>query len=220
VAALKIAVLISGSGSNLQALIDASRRPDFGAEIGLVLSNREDAFGLVRARDAALPAEVISHRDYHDRDSFDAALDAALRASGAELVCLAGFMRILGASFVARWQDRLLNIHPSLLPAFKGLNVHQRVLDAGVRLTGCTVHYVRAAVDAGPIVVQGAVPVLPNDTAESLEARVHEVEHRCYPLAVSLIAHGHARLIGERVRITTTLAQVGSALISPSPASR
>lgn len=200
-ARLKVAVLISGRGSNLQALIDACARPDFPAEIRLVLSNRADAAGLERAKRAGIPAQVIPHRDYASRDAFDAALDGALQAAGIELVCLAGFMRLLGDAFVERWRDRVINIHPSLLPAFRGLDTHARVLAAGVRFTGSTVHFVRAAVDDGPIIVQAAVPVLPGDDSEALAARVLAAEHRAYPLALRLIAEGRVRIGDGRVEI-------------------
>jgi phosphoribosylglycinamide formyltransferase 1 len=153
VARLKAAVLISGRGSNLAALIEACAAPDFPAEIALVLSNRADAKGLEHAAHAGIPARVLPHRGYSTRDAFDAALTQALDEARIELVCLAGFMRLLGDAFVGRWRDRLVNIHPSLLPAFRGLDTHQRVLDAGVRIAGCTVHFVRPAMDEGPIIV-------------------------------------------------------------------
>ena len=200
-ARLKLGVLISGRGSNLQALIDAAAAPDFPAEIALVLSNRADAGGLARAAAAGIRQSVISHRDYPDRPSFEAAMDATLRGAGVELICLAGFMRLLTGGFVEAWRDRMINIHPSLLPAFKGLDTHERALAAGVRFTGCTVHFVRAEMDDGPIIVQAAVPVLSRDDADSLAARVLEAEHRCYPLAVRLIAEGRVRVAGERVEI-------------------
>lgn len=196
-ARLKVAVLISGRGSNLQALIDACAQPGFPAEIRLVLSNRADAAGLDRAKRAGIPTRVIPHRDYATREAFDAALDEALQTGGIELVCLAGFMRLLGEAFVARWRDRVVNIHPSLLPAFPGLDTHARALAAGVRFTGCTVHFVRAAVDDGPIIVQAAVPVLPGDDSQSLAARVLAAEHRAYPLALRLIAEGRVRIAGR-----------------------
>ena len=193
-ARLKVAVLISGRGSNLQALIDACAQRDFAAEIRLVLSNRGDAQGLQRAAQGGVATQVIPHRDYATRDAFDAALDAALQGAGIELVCLAGFMRLLGAAFVERWRDRLVNIHPSLLPEFRGLDTHARALKAGVRFTGCTVHYVRAAVDDGPIIVQRKVPVLPGDDEATLAARVLAAEHEAYPLALRLIAEGRVRV--------------------------
>lgn len=196
---LKLGVLISGRGSNLQALIDACAEPDFPAEIALVLSNRSDAAGLARARAVGIPTAVIPHRDFETKPDFERAMTAALEEAGVALVCLAGFMRLVSAWFVERWHDRLVNIHPSLLPAFPGLDTHRRAIEAGVRFHGCTVHFVRAAMDTGPIIVQAAVPVRADDTAESLAARVLAQEHRCYPLAVRLIAEGKARVEDERV---------------------
>jgi len=200
-AKLKIGVLISGRGSNLQALIDACAGPEFPAEIATVISNSADAQGLERARRAGLPAVFIDHRDFDDRESFDAALDETLQGAGVGLTCLAGFMRLLSEWFAERWRGRLINIHPSLLPAFKGLNVHERVIDAGVRISGCTVHFVRPAMDDGPVVIQAAVPVMADDDADSLAARVLETEHRIYPAAVRMIAEGRVRIVSERVLI-------------------
>jgi phosphoribosylglycinamide formyltransferase-1 len=202
VARLKVGVLISGRGSNLQALIDACADSDFPAEIVLVLSNKADAYGLERARRAGIPAAVVSHRDYADKPGFEAAMDEALNAAGVELVCLAGFTRLLTSGFVERWHDRLINIHPSLLPAFKGLDTHARAIEAGVRFTGCTVHFVRPAMDEGPIVLQAVVPILEADDSHSLADRVLVAEHRSYPLALRLIAEGRARVEGERVAIS------------------
>jgi len=199
---MKLGVLISGRGSNLQALIDACAQLDFPAQIALVLSNKPNVQGLERAEKAGIPTCVINHRDYPDRQAFDAAMDAELQAAGVELVCLAGFMRIITAWLVERWQGRMLNIHPSLLPAFTGLHIHERVLESGVRFSGCTVHYVCADLDAGPIILQAAVPVLSQDTPETLGARVLESEHRLYPEAVRLIAEGRVRIIGNRTEIT------------------
>ncbi|HEX3499462.1 MAG TPA: phosphoribosylglycinamide formyltransferase [Stellaceae bacterium] len=196
-ARLKIGVLISGRGSNLQALIDSCARPDYPAEIALVVANRADAFGIERARLAGLPAMVIPHRDFADRASFDAALDQALRQAGVELVCNAGFMRILTSWFVERWRDRQINIHPSLLPAFPGLHTHERALVAGVRFSGCTVHFVRTAMDTGPIIAQAAVPVLQDDDADCLAARVLAAEHRLFPLALRLVAEGRTRIVAD-----------------------
>lgn len=215
-ARLRLGVLISGRGSNLQALIDACRDPAFPAEIALVISNRADAGGLERAAAADLPTAVILHRDFADRAAFDAALDAKLAEAGVGLVCLAGFMRLLTAGFVERWRDRMINIHPSLLPAFKGLDTHERVLAAGVRFTGCTVHFVRAEMDDGPIIVQAAVPVLENDDPHRLADRVLEAEHRCYPLAVRLIAEGRAQVEDGRVRIAGNAATAGAMAINPA----
>ena len=214
-AQLKVGVLISGSGTNLQALIDDCARAEAEREIVLVLSNRADAFGLTRAERAGLPHRVIDHRGYGSRAAFEQALSQALEASGVGLVCLAGFMRVLTAEFAERWRDRLINIHPSLLPAFKGLDTHARAIEAGVRFAGCTVHFVRPEVDNGPIIVQAAVPVLPDDTAETLAARVLREEHRCLPLAVRLIAARRVSLVGERCVIDAEAP--GGALINPAP---
>ena len=196
-ARLKVGVLISGRGSNLQALIDACAAPDFPAEIVLVVSNNVSAQGLERAHGAGIPTKVIDHRSFAGREAFDVAIDAALRRAEVQLVCLAGFMRLLTPGFVAWWRDRIINIHPSLLPSFKGLHSHEHALEAGVRLTGCTVHFVRAEMDDGPIIVQAAVPVHPGDDAERLAARVLAVEHRIYPLALRLIAEGRVRVEGD-----------------------
>ena len=189
----RVAVLISGSGSNLQALLDACAGPGFPAEVVLVVSNRPGAGGLARAEAAGVPARVVDHRAFEGREAFDAALDAALREAAPDYVCLAGFMRVLTAGFVEGWAGRRLNGHPSLLPLFKGTKVHEQALAAGVRVSGCTVHLVTPALDDGPILAQAAVPVLPGDTPESLAARVLPQEHRLYPLALRrLIEDGPA----------------------------
>ena len=185
----------------MAALIDACRNPQYPAEVALVLSNRPDAAGLATAREADIPTKVIEHGDYENREAFDAAMTDILAASGVRLICLAGFMRLLSAEFCRRWWDKIINIHPSLLPAFKGLCVHERMLEAGVRIAGCTVHFVRPAVDEGPILVQAAVPIAADDTPESLSARILQQEHRIYPLAVRLIAEGRARTAGDTVAI-------------------
>ena len=200
---LKVAVLISGRGSNLRSLIDACAEPGFPAEIVLVLTNNPDAGGLKHAADAGIRSAVINHRGFADRTEFEAALEAEILSSDAELVCLAGFMRLLTPAFVERWRDRLVNIHPSLLPAFKGLDTHARTIAAGVRISGCTVHFVRADMDDGPIIVQAAVPVLPEDDADTLAARVLTAEHACYPAALRLIAEGRTRVVGNRVEIVS-----------------
>ena len=199
---LKLGVLISGRGSNLQALIDATADPSFPAEIALVISNRADAGGLQRAEAAGIATRVIPHKDFASREAFDGALGDALRGANVGLVCLAGFMRLLTAGFAERWHDRLINIHPSLLPSFKGLDSHTQALAAGVRFSGCTVHFVRPAMDAGPIILQAAVPVHDGDDEDGLAARILEAEHRCYPLAVRLIAEGRITIVDEIVRIT------------------
>jgi phosphoribosylglycinamide formyltransferase-1 len=201
-ARLRVGVLISGRGTNLQALIDASADPAAPAEVALVISSQGDAPGLARARAAGIRSEVINHRAFNAKQGFEASMDAALRAARIDLVCLAGFMRILTPWFVERWRDRLINIHPSLLPAFKGLDTHARVLAAGARFSGCTVHFVRAEMDDGPIIVQAVAPVMPGDTPDGLAARVLGLEHRCYPLAVQLIAEGRVRVRNERVEIS------------------
>lgn len=208
---LTLGILVSGRGSNLQALMDATCTADYPARIGLVLSNRPGVQALERATVAGIPTAVIDHRDFEDRPAFEKAMDARLRKAGVRLVCLAGFMRVLTPWFVERWQDRLVNIHPSLLPAFPGLDTHRRALEAGVRFAGCTVHFVRPAVDDGPIVVQAAVPVLPDDDEATLAARVLEAEHRAFPLAVRLIAEGRVTIRGARAEvrgITTSAAPV------------
>jgi phosphoribosylglycinamide formyltransferase 1 len=195
----RVGVLISGRGSNLQALIDAAKNPDYPAKIVLVISNVAGAQGLARADAAGIRTLTISHKDYASRESFDAAITAALEDAGVELLCNAGFMRLHSESFVRHWWDRHLNIHPSLLPDFKGLGTHERVLEAAKKITGCTVHFVRPEMDTGPIVAQAEVPVLPGDTPETLAARVLEAEHRLYPHALRLVASGAVRVEGETV---------------------
>lgn len=201
-AGLRAGVLISGSGTNLQALIDACADVDFPAEIVQVISNSKDAGGLDRASRAGIPAQLIPHKDYPSRDAFDAAIDAALCAAGVEFVCLAGFMRLLTAGFVHKWHNRLINIHPSLLPAFKGIDAISQALAAGVSTTGCTVHFVRPEMDAGPVLLQAEVPVLPGDTEATLRARIQQAEHLCYPRALGLIASGKVTVKGNTVTIT------------------
>lgn len=214
-AALKVGVLISGRGSNLQALIEAARDPATNARIALVLSNKAGAGGLARAAAAGIPTAVIDHKAYADRAGFDAELDRQLRASGVELVCLAGFMRILTDGFIAAWHNRMINIHPSLLPAYRGLDTHARALADGVKLAGCTVHYVRRELDTGPIIVQAAVPVAADDTPDSLAARILTAEHRAYPLALRLVATGRVTLDGEKA-ILDGQAMPGGIMINPA----
>ncbi len=200
---VRVAVLISGRGSNMVALAEAARAPEYPAEIVLVLANDPGAEGLARAAALGLPTLAIDHRGFPDRASFDASLDAALREAGAQLVCLAGFMRILTPGFVEAWAGRMLNIHPSLLPLFKGTHTHAQALAAGVRLHGCTVHFVVPELDAGPIVAQAAIPVREGDDPDSLAARVIVQERQLYPAALALVAGGSARLDGGRVVIGT-----------------
>ncbi len=213
---LKVGVLISGRGSNMEALLRAAASPDYPAEVVLVISNRPEAAGLRTAGDLGIATQALDHRAFADRQTFEAELSAALEAAGVELVALAGFMRVLTASFVEHWHDRLINIHPSLLPLFPGLDTHERALDAGVKLHGCTVHFVRAEMDAGPIIGQAAVPVLADDDADSLAARVLTTEHRLYPLCLRLVAEGRVLVEGERALIDG-LADEGAALINPLP---
>ena len=201
----RVGVLISGRGSNLGALIEACKAPDYPAKIVLVISNIPSAQGLLRAESALIPALVINHKDFATREGFDAALDTALNEAGVELLCNAGFMRLHSEGFVARWRNRHLNVHPSLLPAFRGLHSHARVLEAGATITGCTVHFVRPEMDTGPIVAQAAVPVLPDDTPESLGARVLDAEHRLYPHALKLVALGEVCVEDEHVVRTTQI---------------
>jgi phosphoribosylglycinamide formyltransferase-1 len=191
---LRLAVLISGSGSNLQALIDAQQRGELPVTIGLVISNRAEAYGLQRAQRAGIPTQVLSHRDFDSRAAYDAALAALLEAHAPELIALAGFMRILTPELVTRWQGRMLNIHPSLLPKYRGLHTHERVLEHGDDRHGATVHFVTAELDGGPAVLQAQVAVQPEDDPEQLATRVLIQEHRIYPLAVRWIAEGRLRL--------------------------
>jgi phosphoribosylglycinamide formyltransferase-1 len=196
---LRLGVLISGRGSNLRALIKASSAETYPAEIALVISSHADAPGLGFATEAGIPTAVITHRD---RNDFAAAAGPLLSERRVALICLAGFMRLLDADFVAVWRDRMINIHPSLLPSFRGLHAQRQALAAGVRFTGCTVHFVRAELDAGPIIAQGVVPVRPGDDEAQLSARILELEHRIYPFTVRLIAEGRIQVVAERVEIT------------------
>jgi phosphoribosylglycinamide formyltransferase 1 len=189
----RVAVLISGRGSNMTALIEAAKAQDYPAEIVLVVSNRPGASGLARARDAGIKTALVDHAAFDgDREAFERALEAELDAQRIDLICLAGFMRLLSPWFVTRWNGRMLNIHPALLPQFKGLHTHRRALEAGVKRHGATVHFVVPEMDSGPIVVQEEVPVIDGDTEETLAARVLEVEHRIYPQALRLVAEGRA----------------------------
>lgn len=195
----RVGVLISGRGSNMAALIEACRADGFPAEIVAVVSNRPGALGLERARDAGLPAFVVDHKKFPSRETFDAALDERLRDEGVELVCNAGFMRLHTPWLCEQWRDRHLNIHPSLLPAFRGLHPHERAIEMGVCASGATVHFVRAEMDAGPIVAQAVVPVLAGDTPDELAARVLTAEHKLYPHALRLVASGAVWVEGEKV---------------------
>jgi len=211
---LKVGVLISGRGSNLASLIAACAAPGFPAQIVCVISNKADAKGLDHAHNANIPTHVISHSAYADKESFDAAIDAKMNEYDVQLICLAGFMRILSGWFAERWRDRLINIHPSLLPAFPGLHVHEAVLKYGAKLTGCTIHFVRAEMDHGPIILQAAVPVLADDTADTLAARVLQAEHKAYPVALRMVAENRVNVFEERVFVTDAAAS-GDALFNP-----
>ena len=218
-APLKVAVLISGRGSNLQALIDAfgPKVADSPVKIALVLSNRPDALGLERAAKAGLKTEIVDHKAFQSREDFDVAMDREIRAAGAGFVVMAGFMRLLTAQFVTAWKDKLVNIHPALLPSFPGLNTHKRALEAGVRFHGATVHFVRQDTDSGPIIAQSLVAVRPDDTEETLAARVLESEHRLYPLALRLIAQGQVQVEGERVTVSGATRCPETVLLNPMP---
>jgi len=193
----RVAVLISGRGSNMMSLIAAAKLPDYPVEIVGVVSNRPEAQGLFKAAGEGLATRVVDHKSFESRAGFEAELDQALRAMGVDIVVCAGFMRLMSPAFVEAWHDRMLNIHPSLLPAFKGLDTHARALAAGVKVTGCTVHIVRPEVDSGPIIAQAAVAVLDGDTEETLSARVLEAEHLLYPHALSLFASGAITVTGN-----------------------
>jgi phosphoribosylglycinamide formyltransferase 1 len=211
----RVAILISGRGSNMAALIEAAKAKDYPAEIAVVISNRAEAAGIERAKAGGIATEVIESRPFgKDRGAFEAALEQKLAQHRIELICLGGFMRLFTAEFVQRWYGRMLNIHPSLLPSFPGLDPHGQALKAGVKISGATVHFVIPETDAGPIVMQGAVPVCDDDTADTLSARILTVEHRIYPEALRLLARGRLRLEGDLCRIEGG-ADGGEPLISP-----
>jgi phosphoribosylglycinamide formyltransferase-1 len=199
----RTAILISGRGSNMAALIAAARSPDFPAEVALVLSNKPDAAGLALAKNAGIAVAAVDHKIYAGRDEFEGSMQAMLDIHRIDLICLAGFMRILSAPFVSRWRGRIINIHPSLLPSFPGLDTHRRALQAGVKIHGCTVHFVESELDAGPIIAQSEIAVLADDTPESLAARVLEKEHELYARALSLVASGKATMENGRTQIAT-----------------
>ena len=214
----RVAILISGRGSNMSALIAATRQQDFPAEIVVVIANRADAGGLERAAAAGIPTLTIESKPFgRDRAGFEAVLQLALEQHNVELICLGGFMRLFTAEFVQRWYGRMLNIHPSLLPSFPGLEPQAQALRAGVKISGATVHFVIPETDAGPIVMQGAVAVRDDDTPETLGARILEIEHRIYPDALRLVASGQVRLEGDICK-TTGRAGFDDTLISPAVA--
>jgi phosphoribosylglycinamide formyltransferase 1 len=212
----RVAILISGRGSNMTALVEAARRQDFPAEIVVVISNMADAAGLAKARDGGIPTVTIESKPFgKDRAGFEAKLQSALDDYRVDLICLGGFMRLFTAAFVQRWHGRMLNIHPSLLPSFPGLDPHGQALRAGVKISGATVHFVIPETDAGPIVMQGAIAVRDDDTAEALAVRVLEIEHRIYPDALRLVASGAVDLKGDVCKTTVSASGDGS-LISPA----
>ncbi len=211
----RVAILISGRGSNMAALLAAAQGPAYPAEISLIVSNQADAKGLATARAAGLATALVEHRQFADREAFERALQSTLETHRIDIVCLAGFMRLLTPSFVGRWQERMLNIHPALLPAFKGLDTHERALAAGVKIHGATVHFVIPEMDSGPIVAQGAVSVHDDDTADMLAARALAVEHKIYPLALRLVAEGRVRIVDGRCLIDGA-AFPDRSLIAPS----
>ena len=213
--ACKVVVLISGSGSNLQALIDNIAAGENPARIAAVISNRGDAYGLQRAQAAGSAAQVLDHKAFSDRESFDRALIEAIDGFDPQLVVLAGFMRILSGDFVRHYQGRLLNIHPSLLPKYKGLHTHQRALEGGEREHGCSVHFVTEELDGGPLVVQAVIPIAPADTPDSLAQRVHIQEHRIYPLAVRWFAEGRVRLSEQGASLDGQLLAASGKVLHP-----
>ena len=210
----RIAILISGRGSNMSALIDAAKDPTHPAQIVLVVSNRPDAGGLQRATENGIATAVVDHKTYgKDREGFEQALQSVLEQHRIDIVCLAGFMRLLTSWFVSRWTGRMLNIHPALLPAFKGLDTHRRAIEARAEHHGATVHFVVPEMDSGPIIAQGAVPVLPDDTEEKLAERVLAIEHRIYPLALKLVAAGRVRVDGDHCVIDGDISTEDAALL-------
>ncbi len=212
---IPIAVLLSGGGTNLQAIIDAIEAHQLDAKIELVLSNKADAFGLTRARKHGIATEVLDHKAYASREAFDRAVVDLLRRRGVELVALAGFMRLLSPVFIKAYSNRIMNIHPALLPSFPGLQVQKKAVEHGVRFAGCTVHFVNEECDEGPIIIQAVVPVFPDDTAESLAARILKQEHRIYPRAIQLYAEGRLHVSGRRVLVDGWTKDEGQVLVQP-----
>ena len=212
---LPIAVLISGSGTNLQSIIDAIAANRLDAKIEVVLSNRADAFGLVRAKNHGIPSEVLDHKSFPSREAYDQAIVDLLRARGVKLVALAGFMRLLSPVFVAAFSNRIMNIHPALLPCFPGLHVQKKALEHGVRFSGCTVHFVNEECDEGPIIIQAVVRVFPDDTEEQLAERILKQEHRIYPRAIQLYAQGRLHVVGRKVLVDGLDQDASQILIHP-----
>lgn len=214
-AKMRVAILISGRGSNMMALVEAAKAADYPAEIVMVISNRPDAAGLAWAKAQGIPALGLDHKRYESREHFEGQMHQAMQLAEVDIVCCAGFMRLMTPGFVDTWRDRMLNIHPSLLPSFKGLDTHARALAAGVKIAGCTVHLVRAEMDEGPILMQAAVPVLDGDNEDTLAARILAQEHRIYPASLRLMAEGRVRVDGARAIIDSPA--FPAALVSPAP---
>ena len=213
----RVVAFISGGGSNMLALAKAAAAPDFPAEIVAVFSDKAEAGGLAKAEALGIPTRTFLRKDYASKEAHEMAILDALDALSPDLICLAGYMRLLSGAFIGRYEGRILNIHPSLLPLFPGLHTHQRAIDAGMRLAGCTVHFVTEGMDEGPVIVQAAVPILPGDTADALAARVLTVEHRSYPLALRLVAEGKVRMADGKTVVSGDLPVLeGAHLISPA----
>jgi phosphoribosylglycinamide formyltransferase-1 len=213
---VSISVLISGGGTNLQAIIDAIEAKRLDAKIALVLSNKADAHGLVRAQNHGIPTEILDHKAFSSREAYDQAVVDLLHARGVELVVLAGFMRLLSPVFVKAYSNRIMNIHPALLPAFPGLHVQKKAVDHGVRFAGCTVHFVNEECDEGPIIIQAVVPVFPDDTEATLAARILKQEHQIYPRAIQLYAEGRLHVVGRKVLVDGLAKDESDVLIQPS----
>lgn len=213
--ALNLAVMISGEGSNLQALINACSQDSFPARIQIVISNKENVRGLERAKNAGIKNLIISSKQYSIRETFEEKIDNCITQANAELVCLAGFMQLFSAQFIKKWHNKIINIHPSLLPAYKGLNVQARAVKDGALFSGCTVHFVHEKVDSGPIIIQAAVPILQDDTAEILKQRILKQEHLIYPMAIRWIAENRVRIEGDRVKING-IKMTENVIINPS----
>jgi phosphoribosylglycinamide formyltransferase-1 len=212
---VSLGVLISGGGTNLQAIIDAIEAKKLDAKIEIVLSNKADAFGLVRAKKHKLPTAVLDHKAFPSREAYDQAVVDLLRARGVELVALAGFMRLLSPAFVKAYSNRIMNIHPALLPSFAGLNVQKKAIEHGVRFSGCTVHFVNEECDQGPIIIQAVVPVFPDDTEASLAARILKQEHQIYPRAIQLYSEGRLRIDGRKVFVEGRSKDADQVLVQP-----
>ncbi|HOO90965.1 MAG TPA: phosphoribosylglycinamide formyltransferase [Syntrophales bacterium] len=212
---IRIGVLVSGSGSNLQSIMDACERGDIDGEVAIVISNIDGVFALTRAEKKSIPTRVIRHTQYSDRKSFDEQIKKTLDEYRVDLVALAGFMRVLTPEFLESFPGRVINIHPALLPSFPGLGVRQKAIDHGVRFSGCTVHFVDAGVDTGPIIIQAVVPVYPDDTEEELKERILKLEHRIYPKAIQLFSQGALKIVGRKVFVRNALKDDSLCLVNP-----